>query len=56
MKREIRPPFVPQLSSPTDVDYFSREFTGMDPKDEMRSGSMSSNALSEWTNFSYAPN
>lgn len=31
VKREIRPPFVPQLKSPTDVDYFSKEFTEMNP-------------------------
>lgn len=54
LKREIRPPFVPQLKSPTDVDYFSTEFTNMNAEQEGR-GSVTSVALSQWTGFSFIP-
>jgi hypothetical protein len=42
------------LKSTTDVDYFSKEFTEMNPLAEGRQ-SITSNALSEWTDFSFAP-
>lgn len=53
LKREIKPPFVPQLKSPTDVDYFSKDFTDMNAEHESR-GSVVSIALSQWSGFTYA--
>ena len=65
MKREVRPPFVPELKNPTDVVYFSKEFTEMRPSGELElesqggndamdpKGSFASNPASEWTGFSF---
>mmetsp|Transcript_30355 Transcript_30355/g.29694 ORF Transcript_30355/g.29694 Transcript_30355/m.29694 type:complete len:81 (-) Transcript_30355:69-311(-) len=54
LNREIKPPFVPQLKTPTDVDYFSTDFTDMDPKQEHRH-SINSAAKSQWSGFTFIP-
>ncbi len=54
LSRSIRPPFVPEVKTSTDVHYFAKEFTEMSPSSEM--GKKSGVAMSEfsaWTGFSY---
>mmetsp|Transcript_45455 Transcript_45455/g.33230 ORF Transcript_45455/g.33230 Transcript_45455/m.33230 type:complete len:167 (+) Transcript_45455:160-660(+) len=54
LNREIKPPFVPHLKTATDVDYFSTDFTDMDPNQEHRQ-SINSVAKSEWSGFTFIP-
>lgn len=54
LKREIRPPFVPQLKNADDVEYFSKEFTDMEPNNVDGDKSIAISHITNWTDFSYA--
>ena len=53
LKREIRPPFIPQLKNADDVEYFSKEFTDMAPVEGERDRSVAVSHITNWTDFSY---
>jgi hypothetical protein len=37
--RKVKPPFVPKLKDKTDLNYFAKEFTQMEPMSESGAGS-----------------
>jgi len=52
-KRAIRPPFVPEIKTSTDLRYFAKEFTEMAPASDI-GGKVAQSGFSEWDGFSYA--
>lgn len=54
--RKVKPPFVPKLKEKTDLNYFAKEFTQMQPMSESGHGSNADGGApqSTWEGFSYA--